>query len=85
MDQLGLPVYACPVSLSGNAIDQLTQEVIKVAQDLDPTNLKSAIKAGKIPLSTTHGSTEVALICREASKLQLGDGLLNLSFIHSFS
>lgn len=84
VDQLGTPpevvpeVYACLVSLSGSTIDQLTTEEIKVAQDLDPTirPVKAAIKAGKVPVATTHDSPDVALIFREASKLQLRDGLL---------
>lgn len=84
VDQLGTPpevvpeVYACPGSLRGSTLDQLTPQEIKIAQDLDPTisPVKAAIEAGKVPVPTKHDPPDVALICREANKLQLRDGLL---------
>lgn len=71
VDQLGTPlevipeVYACPVSLCGNLLDQLTPQEIRIAQDLDPTigPVKVIIEAGKEPASTKHDPPDVALIC----------------------
>lgn len=84
VDQLGVSpevipeVYACSVRLSGNSIDQLSPRELQIAQELDPVigPVKTTIEAGKIPVHTKNDPPDVALICREAPKLQLRDGLL---------
>ena len=84
VDQLGVSpevipeVYACSVSLSGNTIDQLSSRELQIAQELDPVigPVKAAIEAGTVPVHTKNDPPDVALICREAPKLQLREGLL---------
>lgn len=84
VDQLGVPpaampeVYACPVSLSTNNLAQLSIKELKTAQDLDPVigPVKAAIEAGNVPVSSKTDPPEVALMCRESSKLNIHDGIL---------
>ena len=84
VDQLGVSpevipeVYACSVSLSGNTIDQLSSRELQITQELDPVigPVKAAIEAGTVPVHTKNDPPDVALMCREAPKLQLREGLL---------
>uniref|UniRef100_A0A8C7WVL3 Gypsy retrotransposon integrase-like protein 1 n=1 Tax=Oryzias sinensis TaxID=183150 RepID=A0A8C7WVL3_9TELE len=84
IDQLGAPpegipdVYVCPVNLSTSNIDQLSPKDLKYAQDTDLSigPVKSAIEAGNVPVHGKNDPPDVALLCREISKLEIRDGIL---------
>lgn len=70
-------MYACPVSLGANVIDQMSPKELKVAQDLDPVigPVKQAFKSSRLPVQSPR-NPDVALLSRESTKLELKDGLL---------
>lgn len=84
IDQLGVPpsvippAYALSTQLGVSSVEQLSNEELRKAQDLDPaiSIAKQAVQNGVWPATSQSQTTDVALLQRESSRLLIKSGLL---------
>ncbi|KAK7945434.1 hypothetical protein WMY93_001162 [Mugilogobius chulae] len=84
VDQLGVPptavpeAYSFPVSLTAMTCEQLTLKELQIAQDLDPAigPVKQALQAGKQLIQAKTDPPDVALLCREITRMELKDDIM---------
>ncbi|KAK7918879.1 hypothetical protein WMY93_010163 [Mugilogobius chulae] len=84
VDQLGVPptavpeAYSFPVSLTAMTCEQLTPKELQIAQDLDPAigPVKQALQAGKQLIQAKTDPPDVALLCREITRMELKDDIM---------